>query len=97
MFSFSVWLFFSLKLPNLKIKLSLLFLTRVMGRIPEGLRANLQEGEQLRVPYDVRAPCYLLKGKKTASIFSCSSRDNLFQFFQSPYRKQGETKYHNME
>lgn len=86
MFSFSFF-FFLLELPNLKIKLCLLFLTHVMRRTPEGLCANSQEAEQLRVPYDVHAPCYLLKEKTPASVFNCSSRDNLLHFFSISLQK----------
>lgn len=88
MFSFSGF-FFPLKLPNLKIKLSLLFLTHVMGRTPEGLCANPQEGEQRRVPYDLHAPCYLLKEEIPGSMFSPSSRDSLLQFFSLPTESKG--------
>lgn len=79
------------------MKLSLLFLSGVAGRASESSCTNSQEGEQPRVLRGVHAPSYLLQVKTPAQMFHCSPKDNLLQFFQSPYRKQREMKSQSTE
>lgn len=63
-FLFLFFFFLSLKLPNLTVKLSLIFWTQVMWRVAESSHTNYHTGwGRVKGALDVCVPCYLLKEK----------------------------------
>lgn len=63
-FFISFFFFLSLKLPNLTVKLSLIFWTQVMWRVAESSHTNHHTGwGRVKGALDVCVPCYLLKEK----------------------------------